>query len=589
MSTGESLLINLAADLIMKAAELGFHIIQDTRNYAKEAKDFKTRMKTQMAIWRAIGEKFKNEEIKTRIRKHDLETYYQIEKKLYRLLYKYFQRCREGNEKITEVLKTLSLEDKIREVEESGILEEIAAEERGQLDFFYRSKKQIAWTLWREKKDQKLVKEAEEWSNRLQQLMAWTIPPMFPNATAEQVAVYIVDPSGSLNEMNLKGKIILSKAGSSTTIAGLKPIGEVEEGPFRMASKRITFLKRGFVTPHVGGEFSIDTKASSDEIKGQLGGNTNRQWATFTDENGKNSSTVIVEFKVRSQRNIPLSTDRPSNKTPSAEAALPHDNPDNLVRTLRLAAHDTSSFRVLHCEGWCDVDDQYGLVYRLPAMKNDFVCETLTNILLKPDYRSLLRSDLENRLKLARTLARSLLELHVVDWVHESFYPDNILLFGEKEGGKLRFDWSKPYLVGFGSSRPNTETSSEYNFKLQWSCRLHNHPDRNDRQKHNPFKKLYDIYSLGVVLLELGRGSSIMEDPQNPENEKWSIGVGAQKLKENLIYEAMNLPTVMGSTYRTIVLTCLNEGLKTADYEGRLTDEFRTQVCDKLEQIKINI
>ena len=52
-------------------------------------------------------------------------------------------------------------------------------------------------------------------------------------------------------------------------------------------------------------------------------------------------------------------------------------------------------------------------------MKKNFVCEMLTNILLKIQYVSLLHDDLENRLKLSRALSGTLLELHLVDWVHD--------------------------------------------------------------------------------------------------------------------------------------------------------------------------
>jgi serine/threonine protein kinase len=486
------------------------------------------------------------------------------------------------------------LESKIQKVEDSGILEEIAGDEQGQLDFFYRSKKQIAWTLWKERKDGKLVREAEEWSARLQQLTSYIILPMFPNATEQQIAIYIVDSSGSLTDTNLKGKIILSRSGSNTTIGGLGVIKEVEEGPFKLSSGRVQFLKKGLVTHRATGELCVNANANPDDIKSQLGGNTTRQWATLVSENGKSQETVIVEFKTRatiSESSEPSTHSSATFLSPNTVTIpVAHDDPDHLVRTLRLVAHDPSSFRVLQCEGWIDVDDKnYGLIYRLPAMKTDFICESLTNILLKPEYCTLLRSDLENRLKLARALARTLLQLHIVDWVHESFYPDNILLFGEQQSGKIAFDWAKPYLVGFGSSRPNTVSSSEYNYKLKWSYKLHNHPDRNDPTKHNPFKKLYDIYSLGVVLLELGRGRSLMEDPRDSQNAKWSMGVGPQKLKENLIQEAMDLPVVLGRTYRGIVLMCLNEELRAADYEGHLTDEFRERVCEKLEQIKVNV
>src|SRR5215471_20091995 len=89
---GEALLIELAAELILKAGELGVHILKDARNYAKEGGDFKMRMETQIAIWKAIHEKVSNEQIKKRIRKRDLEIHYKFDKKLYRLLFKYAKR-----------------------------------------------------------------------------------------------------------------------------------------------------------------------------------------------------------------------------------------------------------------------------------------------------------------------------------------------------------------------------------------------------------------------------------------------------------------------------------------------------------------
>jgi len=43
---GEGLLLNLTAELIVKAAELGFHVLQDTRNYTKAGENFKMQMQT---------------------------------------------------------------------------------------------------------------------------------------------------------------------------------------------------------------------------------------------------------------------------------------------------------------------------------------------------------------------------------------------------------------------------------------------------------------------------------------------------------------------------------------------------------------
>jgi hypothetical protein len=42
-------------------------------------------------------------------------------------------------------------------------------------------------------------------------------------------------------------------------------------------------------------------------------------------------------------------------------------------------------------------------------------------------------------------------QLHSVDWLHKSFHPNNILLFGNPVSGAVQFDWSAPYVVGFDS------------------------------------------------------------------------------------------------------------------------------------------
>ena len=341
-------------------------------------------------------------------------------------------------------------------------------------------------------------------------------------------------------------------------------------------------LPRGLLSVQSESDYTINTAASSRETKIQLGGSTLRQWAVLKAEG--RSTLVIVEF---CPKPAPAAQQLPSANPPS------HTSPerlDNLVETLRMAVSDPKSFCVLYARGWYEVDSHYdALVYELPrglAIRQLLVCESLANILVDPKFRDLLALDLGNRFKLAKAVARSLLAFHAVNWVHKSFYPENILVFGAVVNGTPKFDWSAPYLVGFGTSRQTMEISGANDFKLQWSYHIHNHPHRSNPERHRPYKALYDIYSLGVILLEVGRTASLTLS-NSSESTNWGVGRDQREIRDNLIDEAMKLPKMVGKEYRDVVLTCLKDELDVAEVEGLLADEFRTRVCQKLDSIVV--
>jgi serine/threonine protein kinase len=171
-------------------------------------------------------------------------------------------------------------------------------------------------------------------------------------------------------------------------------------------------------------------------------------------------------------------------------------------------------------------------------------CESLGNILLHEEYRFLMESDLSNRLKLARALAWTIFELHSVGWVHKSFHPNNILLFGEQNASQeVEFDWSSPYVVGFDSSRANTGVSGKLDFRAQWANRVYTHPDHQVNE-YTRYQKFHDLYSLGVVLLEIGMLQSFLG---NRDNE-WTRAA-PEKLKELFVEKAQVLKPVLGKIY----------------------------------------
>ena len=574
----ENIALNIASELIVKAVILGIRICQDAKVYVKEGKDFTLRLKVQIAIWQAIEKKFRDPEIQKRIRATDLCLYYDIMKQLHGLLQKYVERKFEAGDEKTRLLKDTSADDFYKKVEAQNILGKISTKEKEQsFGFWWRLKEEVAWTVWRKGTNEKLLNTIEAWGSRLKDFTDQTIPSMFPGATTEVIQQHIVDPTGSLDSTNFKSRIIMARSGTTTAIGGLGAIGWVEEEPFRLDLKRVELCGKGFSRPPTPGPITIGDMKSERDQRTELGGRERRQWGYLKDKHLKNPTPVIVEFKARRFSAPKDVRGFPTNYDPTREL-------DNLVRTLRLAAQKPESFRVLYCEGWYEETSHYGLVYRLPQT-NNIRCESLGNILLDSKYRALLYGDLQNRLSLSKALAWTLFELHSVDWVHESLHPDNILLFGEQIGNHVHFDWNRPYVVGFDSSRSDTAFSGPYNPRAQWTARLYTHPDRQTGE-YVRFKKTHDIYSLGVVLLEVGRLSSFMEDGQN---EKWNFRILPPQLKINFTEEAMNLQTVLGSTFREIVLACLNGQFVDSAREYLLTGEFRTQVCNKLDQIRISL
>lgn len=193
--------------------------------------------------------------------------------------------------------------------------------------------------------------------------------------------------------------------------------------------------------------------------------------------------------------------------------------------------HRPHEFRGLDCIGLFKdaANDRYGVVYNLPAhlrhvprpteteSRRIYNPSTLTDLI----HRVHVVADLGDRFNLAKKLIRSVVALHTCGWLHKNICPENILFFAARPAsGQVisasKKDLGRPFIVGYGLSRPDDIADQGRQedglvHRKDISRRddsptrelLHQHPDKAANHRRR-FRHSYDMYSLGLVLLEIG-------------------------------------------------------------------------------------
>jgi len=164
-------------------------------------------------------------------------------------------------------------------------------------------------------------------------------------------------------------------------------------------------------------------------------------------------------------------------------------------------------FRIPKCIGWrfLPPSRDIAFIFESPGAPGSQP-RSLVRLLEMPDVKPSLHA----KFVLAHSLAKSISQLQMVQWVHESFRSENILFFTpqdtqetrDQNGGEILVPLDQPWIFGFDFSRP--ESFFSYGFMDANRDRdVYRHPNR-QRQPTTTFSKWHDIYSLGVVLLEIG-------------------------------------------------------------------------------------
>ena len=223
-----------------------------------------------------------------------------------------------------------------------------------------------------------------------------------------------------------------------------------------------------------------------------------------------------------------------------------------LSKVTKLLSEAATDFRILPCVGYFHNPSQdcCGLVYEFPLSAIPASQLQITSLKSGLDQHFVKRPliALGERFKLAMELASSLLKFHEAGWLQKNMSSFNIVFVHAKSVSWFH-TMSQPYFLGFVNSRPN-EPSAFTTFVENPLEKDYQHPEYLRGRGRVRYRREFDYYSLGLILLEIGRWESI---------EKMSKGAGSPEQLRTLLRKEklQRVAHNMGDIYREIVEKCL--------------------------------
>lgn len=232
-------------------------------------------------------------------------------------------------------------------------------------------------------------------------------------------------------------------------------------------------------------------------------------------------------------------------------------------------------FRVLNCMGWLhdEPECRFGFVYEIP--------ETPVSLhtLIAQSRAAGGRPPLGMKFQLAATLARCLHGVHgTIGWLHKNISAHNII-FSPSQGAMS--STVSPYLIGFNHSRMDNEKAFTEGPNISNKHIEYQHPEyrMSDKRTQNRFHRIYDYYSLGIVLFEIG-----IWTPFNEISGRKST-LSPLELQNYLIKNAVpKLDGWMGTVYRDAVTACLK-----GDFGSRCRDESEEARLETLAEFESKV
>ena len=276
-----------------------------------------------------------------------------------------------------------------------------------------------------------------------------------------------------------------------------------------------------------------------------------------TDGNRNVETPVLVEF----------STYDPTYR--STGVPTPTDRLDTLLYILGKLSNEQSFHGTLKCLGYFEdpVQPRFGLVFELPSSVYSGASDmhkpvdelrpvTLLSV-LQTGSKSLHNSNsatppLEDRFRLAFTLALTFNKIHGDDFVHKDVNSSNILVFRKNKrqsanSRALQYALRSPVICSF-------DLFSDYDIETASTMpplNIYRHPEdpKFTGEKEKEYGPQFDLYSLGLILLEIGLWQPLA-DLWKP---KYTLTDFKQRVEDVYI---RRLASKCGTAYMQVVRDC---------------------------------
>lgn len=283
------------------------------------------------------------------------------------------------------------------------------------------------------------------------------------------------------------------------------------------------------------------------------------------------------------------------------QVAPPLDRFESLLTILSRVRdeHARSAHGILSCLGYFEDPERprFGLVYELPSFvysgpadvykrMEELQPATLLKVLQtgsKSQHNTSSASpSLENRFRLALTLATTFSKLHEEGFVHKNVSSSNILIFRNRRAGSentraLQFALRSPVVCSFDlfshTAIPNPGRSEPLN--------IYKHPEdpKVTGQKQIEYGPHFDMYSLGLVLLEIGHWMPLSDCWK----KKYTLADFKLRIEENYV---RRLASKCGTAYMKAVRDCLSAASMTgtSPEHAERTRRLYARICKRLQR-----
>ena len=269
---------------------------------------------------------------------------------------------------------------------------------------------------------------------------------------------------------------------------------------------------------------------------------------------------------------------------------------DRVRKLASLLSHSPKpeAFRTPRCLGFFDkadpdvaaddvdvLDKRLGLIFERPShddLHTTLPPVSLHDLLRESDVR---KPRVTQRIELARALSNCVLYLHAVNWLHKGLRSHNVLFFRTRTG---HVHYGQMYLSGFDFSRPGGSDEMTDVPGDDAEHDLYRHPDAqaNRRKDRMRSKKSFDVYSLGVVFVELAHWKTIDEVLKLDMRRARGKPDVLRETRARLLHDTRisDVGAEMGEQFERATKTCLAGGLELGIHPD--DDETADDVAEKL-------